>query len=115
MLHLLVLYYPYSEGVVIPKDTDKALEMSKFSEESTYMYVWCTPCIYFDRKTMFCLCMRSDPDTIQTSGNEAYHTVRQTRGGAGAEYETVSAPHTVPPPTSHSMEPIAGDSLYEPV
>ena len=43
--------------------------------------------------------------------NESYHAVTQTRGGADSEYETVSAPHTVPPPTSHSMEAIAGDSL----
>ena len=61
-----------------------------------------------------------DPDSFQTTSNEAYNVVkRQTgRGGGGGEvvegeYEI---PQNLPPPTSSQpTTTAAGDSLYEPV
>ena len=93
--------------------TNKALELSKFSEEATYAYVSESiyhACVYGE--VYVSMYIYRDPDAvIQTSSNEAYGVTKTARArGGDAEYETVSA---VPPSTSHSTQPPTDD--YEPV
>ena len=99
---------------VIPGATNKAVELSKFSEEATYAYV--SECIYhscvYGEVCVVSTYIYRDPDAvIQTSSNEAYGVTNTARArGGDAEYETVPA---VPPSTSHSTQPPTDD--YEPV
>ena len=74
-----------------------------------YVYtIWALLCLYS------CMCfgmyLYRDPNTIQTSSNEAYQVVKQT-GGRDDGYETVTTISNIP----HSSQPTAGDSLYEQV
>ena len=55
-----------------------------------------------------------DPDTVLVTRNEAYQVVKQT-GGTDESYETVTTTRNVPPSTTPSSQPTAGDSVYEPV
>ena len=116
----------FSEVAVIPEATNKALELSKFSEEATYAYVYirvyllcmrvlrwrnmCWKSVCYVIMTL-CYGIYRDPDAvIQTSSNEAYGVTKTARArGGDAEYETVPA---VPPSTSHSTQP---PTDYEPV
>ena len=111
----------YRELADVTAATDQAVELSKFSE-ATYAQVSQTEtlCALFLPVTS----QYRDPDSFQTTSNEAYNVVkRQTgRGGGGGggggevvegEYEI---PQNLPPPTSSQpTTTAAGDSLYEPV
>ena len=85
--------------------TNKALELSKFSEEATYVYAseFIIPCMCIQQwrsmccKSVCCIYIYRDPDAvIQTSSNEAYGVTKTAPARGDAEYETVS---TVPPST----------------
>ena len=73
------------------------------------MYVY-TGSVMLVQLHALCMYHYRDPNTIQTSSNEAYQVVKQT-GERDDGYETVTTISKIP----HSSQPTAGDSLYEQV
>ena len=89
----------YRELADVPAATDQAVELSG----ATYAQV--------SQTETLCALVTSqyrDPDSFQTTSNEAYNVVkRQTgRGGGGGEYENLPLPTSSQPTTT-----AAGDSL----